>query len=296
MNAMCDALSVSESGFAAWRAGSTAKRWLSTPHLLAIICAIHAEYDGAYGAPRLASEIKARGLPVSKERVRKLMQANGFRARHKRRHKATTNSAHYLPVAQNVLNRQFQTTAPDQVWTADTTYIQTAEGWLYLAVVMDLYSRMIVGYAMDARMTKELVLNALRMARFKRKPKPGLIHHSDRDSQYCSYDYQAPIADMNAISSMSRKGNCWDNAPMESWFNSLKNERVLHRRYQTRDEAKAGLFDYIELFYNRKRRHSGLGYGIPSEFHLAWLAQKKRAALALRSYPKNAVNLRRRLF
>ena len=175
LNAMCDLLRVSEGGFAAWRAGSTAKRWLSTPQLEAVIRAIHAEFDGAYGAPRMTREIKARGLPVSKERVRKLMQANGIRARHKRRYKATTNSAHHLPVAQNVLNRQFQTTAPDQVWTADITYIQTAEGWLYLAVVMDLYSRMIVGYAMDARMTKELVLNALRMARFKRKPEQPVL-------------------------------------------------------------------------------------------------------------------------
>ena len=183
-----------------------------------------------------------------------------------------------MPVAQNILNRQFQTTAPDKVWAADITYIPTAEGWLYLAVVMDLYSRMIVGYAMDARMTKELVLNALRMARFKRKPKPGLIHHSDRGSQYCSHDYQGLIAHMKAVPSMSRKGNCWDNAPMESWFNSLTNERVFHRRYETRDEARADLFDYIEVFYNRKRRHSGLGYDIPSEFHSTWLAQQKLAA------------------
>ena len=139
------------------------------------------------------------------------MQANGIRGRHKRRHKATTNSAHHLPVAQNILDRQFQTTAPNQVWTADITYIQTAEGWLYLAVVMDLYSRMIAGYAMDARMTKEWVLNARRMARIKRKPKPGLIHHSDRGSHYCSHNHQALIADMKAVSSMSRKGNCWDN-------------------------------------------------------------------------------------
>ena len=215
------------------------------------------------------------------------MQANGIRATHKRRYKATTNSAHHLPVTQNVLNRQFQTTAPDQVWTADITYIQTAEGWLYPAVVMDLYSRMIVGYAMAARMTKELVLNALRMARIKRKPKPGLIHHTDRGSQYCSHDHQALIADMKAVSSMSRKGNWWDNAPRESGFNSLKNERVFHRRYQTRDEAKTDLFDYIDVFYapkevslrdNRKRRHSGLGYDIPSEFHSAWRVQQKLAA------------------
>ncbi len=284
---MCGVLGVSESGFAEWRAGSTVKRWLSTPQLTTLIRAIHAEFDGAYGAPRMTAEIKVRGLPVSRERVRKLMQANGIRARHKRRYKATTNSTHNLPVAENFLNRQFETSAADQVWTADITYIPTAEGWLYLAVVMDLYTRMIVGYAMDSRMTKELVLNALRMARFKRKPKPGLMHHSDRGSQYCSHDYQALIAEMKVISSMSRKGNCWDNAPMESWFNSLKNERVFHRRYESREAAKADLFDYIEVFYapkevplgdNRKRRHSGLGYDIPNEVYSAWLAQQKLAA------------------
>jgi putative transposase len=275
---MCEVLGVSESGFAEWRAGSTAKRWLTTPQLEAIIRAIHDEFNGAYGAPRMTAEIKARGLPASRERVRKLMQANGIRARHKRRYKATTNSAHNMPVAENLLNRQFETSAPDQVWTADITYIPTAEGWLYLAVVMDLYTRMIVGYSMDSRMTKELVLNALRMARFKRKPKSGLMHHSDRGSQYCSHDYQALLEEIKAISSMSRKGNCWDNAPMESWFNSLKNERVFHRRYESRDAAKADLFDYIEVFYNRKRRHSGLGYDIPNEVYSAWLAQQKLAA------------------
>lgn len=282
VNAMCGVPGVSESGYAEWRVGSTARRWLSTAQLDTLIRALHTEFDGAYGAPRMTQEIRARGLPVSKERVRRMMQANNIRARHKRRYKATTNSAHHLPVAENVLNHQFQTTAPDQVWTANITYIPIAEGWLYLAVVMALYTRMIVGYEMDSRMTKELVLNALRMARFKRKPKPGLIHHSDRGSQYCSHDYQALIADIKATASMSRKGNCWDNAPMESWFNSLKNERVFHRRYPARDAAKADLFDYIEVFYapqevplrdNRQRRHSGLGYGITSELYSAWLAQ-----------------------
>ncbi len=153
-----------------------------------------------------------------------------------------------MPMAENLHNRQFETSAADQVWTADITYIPNAAGWLYLAVVMDLYTRMIVGYSMDSRMTKELVLNALRMAHFKRKPKPGLMHHSDRGSQFCSHDYQALIAEMKAISSMSRRGNCRDNAPMESWFNSLKNERVFHRRYESREAAKADLFDYIAVF------------------------------------------------
>jgi putative transposase len=251
--AMCGVLGVSESGFAEWRAGSTAKRWLTTPQLEAIIRAIHDEFNGAYGAPRMTAEIKARGLPVSRERVRELMQANGIRAHHKRRYKATTNSAHNMPVAENVLNRQFETSAPDQVWTADITYITTAEGWLYLAVVMDMYTRTIVSYSMDSRMTKELMLNALRMARFRRKPKPGLMHHSDRGSQYCSHhDYQALLEEMKAISSMSRKGNYWDNTPMESWFNSLKKERAFHRRRESSDAANADLFDYIEEFYAPK--------------------------------------------
>ena len=277
-SAMCRLLAVSESGYAGWRDGSRATKRLTTPQLLALIGAIHAEFQGAYGAPRMTEEIKARGLPVSKERVRKLMQAHGIRARHKRRYKATTDSKHALPVAENILNRQFQTTAPDQAWVADITYIPTQEGWLYLAVVMDLYSRMIVGWSMDSRMTRELVLNALRMARFKCKPAAGLIHHSDRGSQYCSHDYQALLAELKMVPSMSRKGNCWDNAPMESWFNSLKNERVFHRCYATRAEAKADVFDYIEVFYNRKRRHSGLRYQIPNEFYTAWFAQQKLAA------------------
>ena len=277
-SAMCRLLAVSESGYASWRNGSRATKRLTTAQLLALIRSVHAEFQGAYGAPRMTEEIKARGLPVSKERVRKLMQAHGIRARHKRRYKATTDSKHTLPVAENILNRQFQATAPDQTWATDITYSPTQEGWLYLAVVMDLYSRMIVGWSMDSRMTRELVLNALRMARFKRKPAAGLIHHSDRGSQYCSHDYQALLAELKMVPSMSRKGNCWDNAPMESWFNSLKNERVFHRRYATRAGAKADLFDYIEVFYNRKRRHSGLRYQIPNEFYTAWFAQHKLAA------------------
>lgn len=277
-SAMCRVLSVSESGYADWRGGSNAMKRLSTPQLLAMIRSIHAEFGGAYGAPRMTAEIKSRGMPVSRERVRRLMQINGIRAKHKRRYRATTNSAHKLPVADNVLNRQFQAARPDQVWVADITYISTQEGWLYLAVVMDLYSRLIVGWSMDSRMTRELVMNALRMARFKRKPLEGVIHHSDRGSQYCSHDYQGLLGEMKMIPSMSRKGNCWDNAPMESWFNSLKNERVFHRRYATRDIAKADLFEYIEVFYNRKRRHSGLKYQIPSEYDNAWFVQQKEAA------------------
>jgi putative transposase len=276
--ALCDALSVSTSGLGTWKRGGQARTRLPDAALLTLIRAIHAESKGAYGWPRVWKELQARGIPAGKERVRVMMQAHGIRGRHKRRYKATTDSKHDLPVAPNRLDRQFETTAPDQVWTTDITYIPTQEGWLYLAVVMDLYSRMIVGWAMDARMTRTLVISALRMAWFKRKPKPGLMHHSDRGSQYCSHDYQALLVEYKMVASMSRKGNCWDNAPMESFFNSLKNERVFHQHYATRALARQDLFDYIEVFYNRRRRHSALSYQSPAAHYVAWLTQQKLAA------------------
>lgn len=278
LQAMCDMLGVSTSGYAEWKQCGGPTRWLSDAQLLTLIRAVHAEYRQAYGSPRITEELKGRGIPVSKERVRRLMKAHGIRARHKRRYKATTDSKHGMPVAPNLLDRQFVTNAPDQVWTADITYIPTREGWLYLAVVMDLYTRMIVGWAMDSRMTRELVMNALRMARFRRNPALGLLHHSDRGSQYCSGDYQALLAEYGMVGSMSRKGNCWDNAPMESFFNSLKNERVFHEDYATWEEARQDLFEYIEVFYNRSRRHSALGYKSPAQHYAAWLAQQKLAA------------------
>jgi putative transposase len=278
VEAMCGTLAVSPSGLATWKRGGRLGSRLTDPALLALIRAIHAESKRAYGWPRVWRELQDRGIPAGKERVRKLMQANGIRGRHKRRYKATTDSNHNLPVAPNRLDRQFGTSRPDQAWTADLTYIATREGWLYLAVVMDLYTRMIVGWAMDARMTKELVIRALRMAYFRRKPKPGLIHHSDRGSQYCSHDYQGLLTDYGMVASMSRKGNCWDNAPMESFFNSLKNERVFHESYLTREHAKRDLFDYIEVFYNRRRRHSALNYQSPAAHYAAWLDQRKLAA------------------
>jgi putative transposase len=278
LQALCDLLGVSTSGYADWKACGGPTHWLSDEQLLALIRSVHAQYKQAYGSPRITDELKERGIPVSRERVRRLMKANGIRARHKRRYKATTDSKHALPVAPNLLDRQFETSAPDLVWTADITYIATREGWLYLAVVMDLYTRMIVGWSMDSRMTRELVMNALRMARFHCKPKPGLLHHSDRGSQYCSGDYQALLAEYGMVASMSRKGNCWDNAPMESFFNSLKNERVFHEDYTTREQAKQDLFDYIEVFYNRRRRHSALRYKSPAQHHAAWFAQQKLAA------------------
>jgi len=278
LQALCETLGVSPSGFAAWRGGGQRQRRLSDGQLLTLIRAVYAQARGAYGSPRVFQELKGRGVPVSRERVARLMSSHAIRARHKRRYKATTDSRHGLPVAQNVLDRNFAPTRPDETWMADITYIPTSEGWLYLAVVMDLYTRMIVGWSMDARMTRELVINALRMAYFRRKPRGRLTHHSDRGSQYCSDDYQDLLREYGMRASMSRKGNCWDNAPMESFFNSLKNERVHARRYATREEARQDLFEYIETFYNRSRRHSALGYVSPAQHYAAWQAENEQAA------------------
>ena len=276
--ALCRVLAVSASGYADWLASGGPSHWLSDAQLLTLVRSTFAEFDGAYGAPRVYRELKAKRYPVSQERVRRLKQQAGLRARQKRRYKVTTDRKHSQPVAPNLLNRQFDVAKPDQVWTTDITYIPTQEGWLYLAVVMDLYTRAIIGWSMDSRMTRELVMGALRMARFRRRPPPGVLHHSDRGSQYCSHDYQQLLRGYGMTASMSRKGNCWDNAPMESFFNSLKNERVFHRRYADRAEAKADLFDYIEVFYNRKRRHSSLNYQSPAVHYAAWLERERLAA------------------
>jgi len=210
VQALCAALQVSDSGFAAWQRGEGPQKWLSDSALLKLIREIHNETKAAYGSPRIYQELKGRGIPVSKTRVERLMRQNGLRGRHKRRFKATTDSKHTLPVAPNLLGQNFETERPDQVWTADITYLATGEGWLYLAIVLDLYTRQIVGWAMRERMTKDLVIDALRMAWFRRRPAPGLIHHSDRGSQYCSHEFQKQLAEYGMLASMSRKGNCWD--------------------------------------------------------------------------------------
>jgi putative transposase len=248
--------------------------------LLAVIEALHAELRGAYGSPRMVNEVRDRGFPASKARVERLMRENGIRARHKRRYKATTDSKHTLPVAPNLLDRQFTPAAPNQAWGADLTYVWTEEGWLYLAVVLDLFNREIVGWSIKPRMTADIVIDALTMAWFRRRPKAGLIHHSDRGSQYASQVFQGKLTDYGMVCSMSRKGNCWDNAPTESFFNSLKNERVFGTRYVTRDEARADLFDYIEVFYNRSRRHSTLGYKSPVQFLQHWITTQHEPKLA----------------
>jgi putative transposase len=279
-NVMCDVLGVSLSGWRAWRSGGKQNSGrLTDAQLLALIRAIHAQFKGAYGAPRMHRELRDRGHCVGKARVERLMRGHDIRARHKRRWKATTDSQHGLPVAQNLVARDFSPCEPNQTWGADITYIATDEGWLYLAVVMDFFNREIVGWALKERLTADLVTDALTMAWFRRRPTPGLVHHSDRGVQYASQALQAKLAEYGMRCSMSRKGNCWDNAPTESFFNSLKNERVHGSRYRTRADAKADVFQYIEIFYNRVRHHSTLGQTSPEQFLNDWLSnQVKRAA------------------
>lgn len=197
------------------------------------------------------------------------MQVNGIAAKRKRRFVVTTDSRHSLPVAENKLNQQFTTSKPNEKWVTDITYVWTKEGWLYLAVVLDLFSRKVVGWSMDETMEKGLVMNALNMALKNRQPQKGLLHHSDRGSQYASADYQKLLEQQQITCSMSRKGNCYDNAAMESFFATLKQELVYHQQYENRQYAKQDIFEYIEVWYNRKRRHSSLGYMSPEEFENA---------------------------
>jgi putative transposase len=279
--ALCEVLEVSLSGYRSWKRGGTAQRKrLTDIQLLTLIRSVHAEVKGAYGSPRMTIEIRARGFPAGKERVERLMRENNIRARHKRRYKVTTDSKHKLPIAPNLLDRNFTTNAPNQVFTSDITYIWTDEGWLYLAVVLDLFNREVVGWSIKANMTTDLVIDALTMAWFRRKPAPGAMHHSDRGSQYASHAFQEKLTEYGMTCSMSRKGNCWDNAPTESFFNSLKNERVHERRYATRVEATADLFEYVEVFYNRSRRHSTLGQVSPTQFMQDWTATQQEKNLA----------------
>ena len=279
---MCRVLAVSESGYRAWKQGGTPNSTrLTDAQMLTWIRAIHEELKGAYGSPRMVRELRGRGFPVSKERVERLMREHGIRARHKRRYKVTTDSKHHLPVAANLLNRDFTPSAPNQTWTSDITYLWTDEGWLYLAIVLDLFNREVVGWSLQPRMTADIVIDALTMAWFRRKPAVGLMHHSDRGSQYASQPFQSKLKVYGMKGSMSRKGNCWDNAPTESWFNSFKNERVHGLRYATRAELTAASFEYIEVFYNWSRRHSTLGYKSPIQFLDDWrLAQHEKNLVA----------------
>ena len=265
---MCRVLELSSSGYYAWLKRDDSRRMREDRRLLVEIRTIHQQSRGAYGSPRVHVELRERGMRHGKNRVARLMREAGIRAKQKKKFKATTDSKHSHPVAPNLLERDFAADMPDRKWLADITYISTREGWLYLAAVLDLYSKLIVGWAVSSRINKELVLEALKMAVGRRWPSPGLIHHSDRGRQYASKKYRKALRSQGMICSMSRKGDCWDNAPMESWFHTLKTELIYQQDYQTRRQAERDIFEYIEAFYNRKRRHSGLGYMTPAQYEM----------------------------
>lgn len=265
MRLMAEFLDLSASGFYRWKK-EPSKKEQNELELIRNIETIHRSSRKTYGSPRILHQLKGLGFEVSKSRVERLMRKHGIRARAKRKFRVTTDSNHNHPISENILNREFKVAEQDKVWASDITYISTGQGWLYLAVVLDLYSRQVVGWSMSERMTKELCLDALTMALQRRNPGPNLIHHSDRGSQYACHEYRELLAANQITPSMSRKGNCWDNACVESFFHSLKTELVYHENYANREEARSSIFDWIEVFYNRKRIHSTLGYLTPVQY------------------------------
>ncbi|WP_338826103.1 IS3 family transposase [Neomoorella thermoacetica] len=263
---MCRVLKVSRTGYYRWLKRPVSQRRSQDEIIKEKILNIYNKSRKTYGSPRIQKQLGREGIHCSKKRVERLMREAGVQAIQKRKFKVTTDSRHNLPVAENILNREFTASSPNKRWVTDITYIPTEEGWLYLAAVMDLYSKRIAGYSMQKYLTRELVIEALQKAVTNRRPGRGLVIHSDRGSQYASSDYQQLLRQYGFICSMSRKGDCWDNSPMESFFKTFKTELVYHRRFKTRAEAKLEIFEYIEVFYNRFRLHSALGYETPEEF------------------------------
>jgi transposase InsO family protein len=271
---MCQQLGVSRSGYYAWKGATGGRAEQGGPGPAEVVTAVHQESRGTYGSPRVHAELRARGQRVSRKRVARLMRKHELAARKRRRFVQTTDSRHNQPVAPNVLERNFSPGQPNCTWATASSYVRTRQGWLYLAVVMDLFSRKVVGWSMSQNIDRLLVLNALDMALQGRQPPRGLLHHSDRGSQYASTDYHQALAARGIQCSMSRKGNCWDNAVVESFFSSLKLELVYTTDFATHEQARLALFEYIEVFYNRQRRHSSLGYVSPVDFELAALPLK----------------------
>lgn len=263
---MCRVLTLSRSGYYDWRGRLPSDRAKANVRLAADVHRVYAANKGRTGAPRITKHLRDEGQKVGQNRVARVMRTEQLRAKAAKKYKATTNSNHGLPVAPNLLEQDFTATTPNQKWVSDITYIATDEGWLYLAVVLDLYSRLVVGWAMAERMTAKLVCDALHMALWRRKRPTGVIVHSDRGSQYCSAEHRRLLQDHQLLCSMSKKGDCYDNAAMESWNHSLKVEAIHGERFATREMAKAQVFDYIEVYYNRKRLHSRLGYLSPEVF------------------------------
>lgn len=273
---MCRVLVVSAAGFYAWLTRAPSARARADERLMLNIRVAHAQSDGTYGAPRIQRDLRDAGLAVGTKRVARLMRHAGLVGEPgHRRGPRTTDSAHADPVAPNVLARQFALhdgRRLDRVWVSDLTYVPTREGWLYLAVVLDLASRRVVGWAMGPSLEVGLALAALRMAIAARRPRPGLLHHSDRGSQYACAEYTAVLTGHRMLASMSRKGDCWDNAVAESFFATLERELIVRRDWRTRAEARQAIFQYIETWYNRRRRHSTLGYVSPAQYETRMLA------------------------
>ena len=258
---------VSRSGYYAWEKRPKSPRTIENESITKQIKDIHQQKRSSYGCRKITEELRRRGILVNHKRVERIMKQEGIRSKVAKKFKATTNSKHNLPVADNILNRDFNAAKPNQKMVSDITYVWTDEGWLYVAAIMDLFGQRIVGVSMDERMTKQLVINAIDSACKRVRPSRGLIIHSDRGSQYCSHDYQAMLAKHGFICSMSRKGNCWDNAPMESFWGKMKYEWLNEQRFRTRAEARAAIFEYIEIFYNRQRLHAANGYLTPHEYY-----------------------------
>ena len=272
-----ETLEVSKSRYYAWLKSKPSYHNKRDQELLVMIKSIHDDSRKIYGSPNVFKAIRKKGIKTSKKRVARIMRGNGLRGVQKRRFKVTTDSRHDYPVSPNILNRQFDVETPNTCWVSDITYIWTLEGWLYLSVIIDLYSRMVVGWAMASHMRAELVIDSLKMAVANRRPDEGLMFHSDRGVQYACNDFRTMLKDNKMIQSMSRKGNCWDNACAESFFATLKTEEVYRRKYQTREEARLSIFEYIAVFYNRRRQHYSLDFLSPDEYEKLMFQIQKTA-------------------
>ena len=274
---LCRAMHVSVSGFYDWLKRPPSDRAVEQLHVVTELRAAHKRGRGYYGPKKLQDELRDCGLALGIGRIRRLRRKYGIYCRQKKRFRTTTQSAHRYPVAPNLLGQCFATTRPCEVWVADITYVDTAQGWLYVAGVKDLFTKELVGWAVSTRLTASLAIEALDRACERKQPAGGLIHHSDRGSQYACGDYQHRLRLYGMRASMSRKGNCYDNAPMESFFATFKTELVYQQRFTTREEARSAIFEYIEVFYNRQRRHASIGNLAPAEFERRYHAARMAA-------------------
>ena len=275
---LCRVMKVSRSGYYAWKSRGQSRHSKENQGLAEIVKETHIKSKDSYGARRHASELRSQGYHCGRYRAKTIMEIAKVSAKQKRKFKATTDSNHNKKTSPNLLNREFAVQKPNKVWVSDITYIKTSEGWLYLAVVIDLFNREVVGWSMGERINRKLVIDATRMAVSRYQPGPELIYHSDRGSQYCSKDFINYIKGLKMLSSMSRKGDCWDNAVAESFFGTLKKELVHSKHYSSREQAKLDIVDYIEMFYNSFRRHSYLNYRSPREVRKNWMALQQQAA------------------